>query len=94
MRMKHMIVAAAVLLTACEGNLVTDPTASIDSETALNTARGVELALNGAYRSLQAGNREIVAYPDVYSDNLDFTGTYQTDREFGLRNIKPATGLF
>ena len=92
MRMKYMIVAAAVLLTACEGNLVTDPTASIDSETALNTARGIELALNGAYRSLQAGNREVVAYPDLYADNLDFTGTYQTDREFGLRNIQTSNG--
>ncbi|MCJ7630013.1 MAG: RagB/SusD family nutrient uptake outer membrane protein [Longimicrobiales bacterium] len=87
MRINYIIVAAAVLLTACEGNLVTDPTASIDSETALNTARGVELALNGTYRSLQAGNRETVAYPDVYADNLDFTGTYQSDREFGLRDV-------
>ncbi len=48
--------------------------------------------MNGAYRSLQAGNREYVAYPDLYADNLDFTGTYQTDREFGLRAIETANG--
>jgi starch-binding outer membrane protein, SusD/RagB family len=92
MRMKYMIVAAAILVSACDSQLVTDPTASIDSESALNTARGIELALNGAYRSLQWESREIVAFPDLYSDNLDFTGTYQTDREFGLRNIQPSNG--
>lgn len=92
MNIKYMIVAAATLLAACDSQLVTDPTASIDSETAVANARGVELVLNGAYRSLQFGSRERVAYPDLYADNLDFTGTYQTDREFGLRNIAPSNG--
>ena len=84
-----MIVAAAVLVSACDSQLVTDPTASIDSETALTTARGLDLALNGAYRSLQFSAREYVAYPDLYADNLDFTGTFQSDREFGLRSVSP-----
>jgi hypothetical protein len=92
MRIRTMIVAAAVLVSACDSQLVTDPTASIDSETALTTARGIELALNGAYRSLQFGSREYIAYPDLYADNLDFTGTFQTDREFSLRNIQPTNG--
>jgi starch-binding outer membrane protein, SusD/RagB family len=92
MRMKYMVVAAAVAFAACDSPLVTEPTASIDAETALNTARGIELALNGAYRSLQSGAREYIAYTDLYADNLDFTGTFQTDREFGLRNISPSNG--
>ena len=92
MKMKYMIVAAAILVSACDSQLVTDPTAAIDSETALTTARGIELALNGAYRSLQFGSRVYVAYPDLYADNLDFTGTFQTDREFSLRNIQPSNG--
>lgn len=92
MKIKYMIVASAVAFSACDSALVTDPTASIDSETAVSNARGVELALNGAYRSLQFGSRERVAYPDLYSDNLDFTGTYQTDREFSLRNITTSNG--
>jgi hypothetical protein len=92
MNMRAIMVAAAVVVSACDSPLVTDPTASIDSETALKTARGVELALNGAYRSLQLGSREIVAFPDLYADNLDFTGTYQTDREVGLRNVQPSNG--
>jgi starch-binding outer membrane protein, SusD/RagB family len=92
MRVKHIVVAAAVVLAACDSPLVTDPTASIDAETALQDVRGIELALNGAYRSLQFGSRDRVAYPDLYADNLDFTGTYQTDREFGLRNVSPTNG--
>jgi starch-binding outer membrane protein, SusD/RagB family len=92
MKARFLAVAAAVVLGACDSPLDTDPTASIDAETALTTARGIELALNGAYRSLQFGNRDHVAYPDLYADNLDFTGTFQTDREFGLRNISPSNG--
>jgi starch-binding outer membrane protein, SusD/RagB family len=91
MRMRHLVVAAAVLVAACDSPLNTEPTASIDAETALNNARGIELGLNGAYRSLQIGpgyfTRDLIAYPDMYADNLDFTGTFQTDREFALRDV-------
>lgn len=94
MKMKYMIVAAAVLLTACDSELVTNPVASIDSETALKTVRGIELAVTGAYRSLQSGSREYTAYPDLYADNLDFTGTFGTDAEVGLRNVSNSNGAF
>lgn len=93
MNIKHMLIAATALsLAACDSALVTDPTASIDSETAISNARGVELALNGAYRSLQGEDRERLAMPDMYADNLDFTGTFQSDREFSLRNVTTANG--
>jgi starch-binding outer membrane protein, SusD/RagB family len=96
MRNTGFAVAAAVLLAACDSPLVTDPTASIDAETALTTARGLELGLNGAYRSLQSGqayyDRDLLAYPDLYADNLDFTGTFQTDREISLRNVATNNG--
>lgn len=83
------------LLAACDSPLDTDPTASIDSETALTTARGVELALNGAYAGLRSGNiygNVHMVYPDLYADNLEFTGTFQTDREVGQRDIQPTNG--
>lgn len=89
------IAAVAVFATACDSPLDTDPTASIDAGTALNTKRGVQLALNGAYRSLQSGStwsRNSLVHPDLYSDNLDFTGTFQSDREFSLRNVTPSNG--
>ena len=87
--------AAATLVAACDGPLEVDPTASIASETALNTPRGIELALNGAYRSLQNGalyalDEQMQA--DLYADNLDFTGTFQTHREVSLRNVTTSNG--
>lgn len=87
--------AAASLLTACDSPLEVDPTASIDSETALNTPRGIELGLNGAYRSLQSGNSYALfemVFPDLYADNLTFTGTFQTHREVSLRNVIATNG--
>lgn len=92
MKRLHLLLMAALLVSACDDQLVTEPTAAIDSETALTSARGLELALNGAYRSLQFGVREFIAYPDLYADNLDFTGTFQTDREVSLRNVAPSNG--
>ena len=89
------VAAAAVMSAACDSPLDTDPTASIDAETALSTPRGIELGLNGAYRSLQPGDLygvNLMVYPDLYADNLDFTGTFQTDREVAQRNISPTNG--
>jgi starch-binding outer membrane protein, SusD/RagB family len=89
------IAAAAVFAVGCDSPLDTEPTASIDAETALSTPRGIELGLNGAYRSLQPGNLygvNLMVYPDLYADNLDFTGTFQTDREVAERNIRSTNG--
>jgi starch-binding outer membrane protein, SusD/RagB family len=84
-----------MVLAACDSPLDTDPTAAIDSETALTTARGIELGVNGAYRGLLSGNtyaNQFMVYPDLYADNLDFTGTFQTDREVGQRSISTSNG--
>ncbi len=89
------VLAVAGLMAACDSPLDTNPTAAIDEGTALSTPRGVELGVNGAYRSLTGGSlygvNEMV-YPDLYADNLDFTGTFQTDREVALRNIQSTNG--
>ena len=87
--------AAAALVAACDSPLDVEPTASIDSETALSDPRGIELGVNGAYRSLQHGDLyglEEMVFPDLYADNLDFSGTFQTHREVGLRNITTSNG--
>lgn len=84
------LAAVALLATACDSPLDTDPTASIDADDALTTPRGIELGLNGAYRALQPGDlygNVHMVYPDLYADNLVFTGTFQTDREVYLKNI-------
>ncbi|CAN5648259.1 RagB/SusD family nutrient uptake outer membrane protein [soil metagenome] len=91
-------IAAVALLAACDDSpLDTNPTASIDAETALTTPRGIELGVTGAYRSLQDSNlysRVLLVYPDLYADNLDFTGTFQTDREVSLRAVSPSNSAF
>ena len=96
MKMRHFACAAAALmLGACDSPLEVDPTASISSETALSTPRGIELAVNGAYRAVQDGSLyglEEMVFPDLYADNLDFTGTFQTHREVGLRNLSASNG--
>ena len=86
-------VALAAVVAACDNPLDTDPTASIDAETALSNARGIELGLNGAYRSIQGNFARVeLAFPDLYSDNLDFTGTFTGDREVSIRAIQPNNG--
>ena len=88
-------IAAAALLASCDSPLEVDPTASIDSQTALNTPRGIELALNGTYRSLQAGalyTLDETMQADLYADNLTFTGTFQTHRDVSLRNVPTSNG--
>lgn len=97
MKMKFMPwVVVAAFVAACDSPLDTNPTASIDAETALNTPRGIELGVTGAYQALQAGSlytRDNLVYPDLYADNLDFTGTFQTDRSVSLRNVPASSGV-
>jgi len=84
------VAAAALLVSACDSPLDTNPTDAIDADQALTTPRGIELGLNGAYRGLQGGQlygNVHMVYPDLYADNLEFTGTFQTDREVATRNI-------
>ncbi len=88
-------VALAGLVAACDSPLDTEPTAQIDAGTALTTSRGIGLALNGAYRQLQADalyGRQELAFPDMYADNLNFTGTFTGDREVSTRQILPSNG--
>lgn len=85
--------AVAFGLAACDSPLNTDPTASIDSDQALTNARGIELAVNGAYSSLQTEaiyDRDLLVFPEMYADNMEFTGTYTSDGEVANRNIFPS----
>jgi hypothetical protein len=92
---KLSCVVLAGLVAACDNPLNTEPTAQIDAGTALNSARGIELAMNGVYRSLQSGSlytRQELAFGDMYADNLNFTGTFTGDREVSTRQIQPSNG--
>lgn len=93
MKAKHIawVAAVALLGAACDSPLNVDPLDSVDAETALNDARSVELAVRGGYRSFQTSalyNREMTIYPELYADNLQWTGTFATDAEVFNRNIQ------
>lgn len=85
--------AAALVLAACDSPLDTTPRTSVPSETALQTAENVRAAMIGAYDGLQLDNlytRELRVYPDLYADNLNWTGTFTSDQQVWLRDISPS----
>jgi hypothetical protein len=83
--------AAFLAVAACDSPLDIDPTSSIPTDEALKTAREVRTAVVGTYEALQASalySRELTVYPELYADNLEFTGTYTTtDGQVANRNI-------
>lgn len=84
-------IAAVALLAACDSPLDIDPTNAIP-DGGYNDARALQLGVNGAYAALKQSalySRELTAYPELYADNLAFTGTYTTDGEVANRNIFP-----
>jgi starch-binding outer membrane protein, SusD/RagB family len=93
MRLERIAAAllAAAALAACDEPLQVDPNASIPFEEALNTVSEIEAGVRGAYDALQQTgtyDRQQVVYPDLYTDNLDFTGTFDTDAEVDLRAVQ------
>jgi starch-binding outer membrane protein, SusD/RagB family len=90
------LVLAGSLLAGCEGPLDVDPTASIDSGAALDNARALGAAVNGMYDRFQSDNlysRQLVVYPEMYADNLVFSGTFSTDQSVYNQNITAFGGV-
>ena len=78
---KLLLVVSAVGLSACNGVLDVPPTSSVASEAAIADAAGARAALQGAYAGLQANGlygHGIVDWPEVLSDNMRHTGTFDT----------------
>jgi starch-binding outer membrane protein, SusD/RagB family len=96
MMMKFARIASAFALVsvlgACDGLLDVNPRASVPREEALDEPDEIAAAVRGIYSALQADgayDRSLVVYPDLFTDNLEFTGTFASDREFGNRNVLP-----
>lgn len=85
------IAAVGLLAGACDSPLEVNPRASIKSEEAYDEPVELETAVRGLYDGLQeadgAYGRNAVVYPDLYADALEFTGTYQTDREVDQHTV-------
>lgn len=86
-----LVAAVATLAGACDDPLDVNPRASIVEQDAYDQPVELETAVMGLYDGLQdddgAYGRNAVVYPDLYADVLDFTGTYQTDREVDQNNL-------
>ena len=69
---------------ACDQPLEVDPDSQIPFEEALDSPEEVASGVRGIYDAMQADggyNRNLLVYPDLYADNLAFTGTFDTDAE-------------
>ncbi len=85
------IAALGLLAGACDSPLDVTPRASVKEEEAYDEPAELNIAVMGLYDGLQdadgAYGRNTVVYPDLYADALDFTGTYQTDREVDQHTV-------
>ncbi|HZH73078.1 MAG TPA: RagB/SusD family nutrient uptake outer membrane protein [Mariniphaga sp.] len=72
------MMALVIALSSCEDFLTYEPSDSVNDETAFNTAKDVENALNGVYYTLgryQFYGRNVVALGDIAADNMYMVGT-------------------
>ncbi|HZG41579.1 MAG TPA: RagB/SusD family nutrient uptake outer membrane protein [Longimicrobium sp.] len=85
MKLKVLAILAAASLAACDDPLNVNPQQSIPQDEALNSAEEIRVGVNGMYDALQSCDgaycRNTIIYPDLYVDNLRYSGTYTTDSE-------------
>ncbi|MBW3571767.1 MAG: RagB/SusD family nutrient uptake outer membrane protein [Gemmatimonadetes bacterium] len=96
MKLRHfaLVAAAALGAAACDAPLDVNPRQSLPQEEALRTVEEIRAGANAMYDALQdcdgAYCRNLLVFPDLYADNLRFTGTYSSDREVANRDIRSA----
>lgn len=75
----------AGLLAACDSPLDTNPSSTIPANEALDTPQEIGVAVNGLYDAYQDNGidfgRNLLIFPELYADNLDFFDTYVSDEE-------------
>jgi hypothetical protein len=86
------LAAAAAVLAGCDDPLNPTPAQQIPQQEALDTPEEIRVAANAMYDAFQNCDgsycRNLLIYPDLYADNLRYTGTYTTDREVASRSLK------
>jgi len=94
MKLRYFGLVAAVALgaAACDAPLDVNPRQSLPQDQALRTVEEIRAGANAMYDALQdcdgAYCRNLLVFPDMYADNLRYTGTYSTDREVALRDVR------
>ncbi|WNJ16841.1 RagB/SusD family nutrient uptake outer membrane protein [Pontibacter sp. G13] len=77
---------------SCKDSLEVLPTDSVDESTAINNATSANAAVTGLYSELQDEDLVIDGFlvmPQMFSDEMDHTGTFPTRAEFGRLAVFP-----
>ena len=84
-----------LLLAACDTPLDVDPDSQLPFDEALDSPEEIAAGVRGAYDALQQGgayDRDLIVFPDMYADNLVFTGTFDTDAEVSDLAVQASNG--
>ncbi|PKV63187.1 RagB/SusD family nutrient uptake outer membrane protein [Pontibacter ramchanderi] len=93
MKKYSYILAAALglsVMTGCEERLEVAPTTQVEADIAVTDFNSLDKAALGAYSAVQSSDYygyRYAFYNEVYSDNMEFIGTFTTDREATNRNF-------
>jgi starch-binding outer membrane protein, SusD/RagB family len=90
-----LLALSALLLGACDTPLDVDPDSQLPFDEALDSPEEIAAGVRGAYDALQQGgayDRDIIVFPDMYADNLVFTGTFDTDAEVSDLAVQASNG--
>ncbi|MBX0333280.1 RagB/SusD family nutrient uptake outer membrane protein [Pontibacter sp. HSC-14F20] len=91
---KYTYILAAVLglsvMTGCEEKLEVAPTTQVEADIAVTDFNSLDKAALGVYSAMQSADYygfRYAIYHEIYSDNLDFVGTFTTDAEAARRAL-------
>lgn len=93
MKKYSYILAAALglsVMTGCEERLEVAPTTQVEAGVAVTDFNSLDKAALGAYSAMQSEDYygyRYAFYNEVYSDNMEFIGTFTTDLEATRRNF-------
>jgi hypothetical protein len=88
----YIILPALLVSTACRKQLDQQPQASLDASIGYTTKSGVEAGVVGVYDGLQQSgymSLNFLIYPDMYADNIQWTGTFPTWSQVYNKTILP-----
>jgi hypothetical protein len=80
-KLLYIILPALLIGTSCKKTLDQQPQAALDASTGYTTRQGIEAGIIGVYDGLQQTGYMTLNYlifPDLYADNLAWTGTFPT----------------
>ncbi|MCX2480322.1 RagB/SusD family nutrient uptake outer membrane protein [Pedobacter sp. MC2016-15] len=89
-KLLYIILPALLIGTSCKKTLDQQPQTALDASTAYTTRQGVEAGIIGVYDGFQQTGYMTLNYlvfPDLYADNLTWTGTFPTWSQVANKTI-------